>query len=53
MNFPSITPDEKNYNEHLEELAYLAYEDQCTPCNPREPMVEDMVSIMKSAYKGN
>ena len=53
MNFQSIIPDEKNYNEHLEELAYLAYEDQCTPCNPREPMVEDMVSIMKSAYKGN
>ncbi len=53
MNFASIVPDEKFYNEHLEELAYLAYEDQCTPCNPREPMVEDMVKIMKDAYKGN
>ncbi len=53
MNFQSIIPDEKNYNEHLEELAYLAYEDQCTPCNPREPMVEDMIQIMKDAYKGN
>ena len=53
MNFQSIIPDEKNYNDHLEELAYLAYEDQCTPCNPREPMVEDMVQIMKDAYKGN
>ena len=38
---------------HLEELAYLAYEDQCTPCNPREPMIEDMIQIMKDAYKGN
>ncbi len=53
MNFSSIVPDEKFYNEHLEELAYLAYEDQCTPCNPREPMVEDMIQIMKDAYKGN
>lgn len=53
MNFQSIIPDEKNYNDHLEELAYLAYEDQCTPCNPREPMVEDMIQIMKDAYKGN
>ncbi len=53
MNFSSIVPDEKLYNEHLEELAYLAYEDQCTPCNPREPMVEDMIQIMKDAYKGN
>lgn len=53
MNFASIIPDEENYMSHLEELAYLAYEDQCTPCNPREPMIEDMIQIMKDAYKGN
>ena len=53
MNFQSVIPDEENYMSHLEELGYLAYEDQCTPCNPREPMVADMIQIMKDAYKGN
>ena len=53
MNFASLIPDEEYYMSHLEELAYLAYEDQCTPCNPREPMIEDMIQIMKDAYKGN
>ena len=53
MNFQSVIPDEENYMAHLEQLGYLAYEDQCTPCNPREPMVADMIQIMKDAYKGN
>ena len=25
----------------VEKLAYLAYEDQCSPANPRVPMVND------------
>ena len=53
MNLQSVIPDEENYMAHLEQLGYLAYEDQCTPCNPREPMVADMIQIMKDAYKGN
>ena len=53
MNLQSVIPDEDNFNAHLEELGYLAYEDQCTPCNPREPIVTDMIQIMKDAYKGN
>lgn len=53
MNFSSLVPDEALYDSKLEELAYLAYEDQCTPANPREPLVEDMIQIMKDAYKGN
>ena len=53
MNLNSIIPNEEEFNSHLEELAYLAYEDQCTPANPREPLVVDMIQIMKDAYKGN
>ena len=53
MNFASIIPDEDEYNAKIEELAYLAYEDQCTPANPREPLVADMMQILKDAYKGN
>ncbi|MBO5578738.1 MAG: bifunctional acetaldehyde-CoA/alcohol dehydrogenase [Bacilli bacterium] len=53
MNLCSIIPDEKAFMDKVEELSYLAYEDQCTPANPREPMVEDMMEILKKAYKGN
>lgn len=53
MNLSSVIPDENDFNSKLTELAYLAYEDQCTPCNPRVPLIEDMVQILKDAYKGN
>ena len=51
--FSSVIPDEKLYESKLEVLGYLAYEDQCTPANPREPLVADMVQILRDAYKGN
>ena len=34
----------------VEKLSYLAYEDQCSPANPRVPMVEDMQKILRDAY---
>lgn len=52
MHFDAYYPDEADYMSHLEQVAYLAYEDQCTPANPRVPMVEDMIEIMKKAYHG-
>ena len=36
----------------LEQLAYDAYEDQCTPLNPRLPLVPDMMAMMRAAYQG-
>lgn len=53
MNFCSVVPDEKLWKSNLERVAYLAYEDQCTPANPRVPLVKDMEQIMMDAYKGN
>ena len=53
MNFCSLVPDEKQWESHLEELAYAAYEDQCTPANPKVPLIPDMIQIMRNAYKGN
>lgn len=53
MNFMPLVPDEATWNKNLEQIAYLAYEDQCTPANPRLPLVSDMEEIMKAAYKGN
>ena len=38
---------------HLDDIAVAAYEDQCSPANPRVPMVEDMKRILLDAYSGN
>ena len=50
MNFESQGLDRENYMAQVEKLAYLAYEDQCSPANPRVPMVEDMKEILIKAY---
>ncbi len=53
MNFMEQGIDEKDWNSKIENIAYLAYEDQCSPANPRVPIVEDMIQILKDSYKGN
>lgn len=50
MSFKEQNIDEKVYIENLEKLGLLAFEDQCTPCNPKLPLVTDMMEIMKKAY---
>ncbi len=50
MNFQSQGLDEKEYLAQLDKLAFLAYEDQCSPANPRVPLVEDLKKILKEAY---
>ena len=52
-NFFSVIPDEKLDENKLEVLGYLAYEDPCTPAKRREPLVADMVLVLRDAYKGN
>ncbi|MFV0381973.1 MAG: bifunctional acetaldehyde-CoA/alcohol dehydrogenase [Breznakia sp.] len=43
---------EKAWMDSLHEIAMLAYEDQCSPANPRLPLVKDMEEILRKAYKG-
>lgn len=52
MNFKDNGIDEKEFFKYEEEVAYLAYEDQCSPCNPRLPLVKDMRDILKASYYG-
>ena len=52
LNFKAAGVDEKEWMDKIEEMAYLAFEDQCSPCNARVPMVEDMKEIMRKAYLG-
>ena len=46
MSFKEQGIDEKEWMDNAEELAYRAYEDQCTPANPRIPLVKDMKEIL-------
>ena len=51
-SFKEMNIDEKEWNDKIDEIATLAYEDQCSPANPRVPLVEDMKDILRRAYKG-
>ena len=50
MNFQSQGIDRDTWMNSVVKLSYLAYEDQCSPANPRVPMVEDMQKILRDAY---
>ncbi|NYS49118.1 bifunctional acetaldehyde-CoA/alcohol dehydrogenase [Streptococcus danieliae] len=52
MNLKAQGIDEKELKEYSRELALLAYEDQCTPANPRLAMVDHMQEIIEDAYYG-
>ncbi len=52
MRFKDYIEDEKTYMDSLEEIAYLAFEDQCTPANPRLALVSDLKEIMADAWLG-
>ncbi len=52
MSFKEQGLDEKAWMDARREIALLAYEDQCSPANPRLPLVEDMEEILTNAYYG-
>ena len=50
MNFKQQNIEKEAYMNQLDEIAYMAYEDQCSTANPRLPLVEDMKEILLKAY---
>ena len=44
--------DEKIYNDALEDLAYKAFDDQCTTANPRLPRIDELKELYRKAYYG-
>lgn len=52
MNFKDQQIDETTWLNARREIALLAFEDQCSPANPRLPLVEDMETILTNAYYG-
>ena len=51
-SFAEMGISEADWMAKVDEIAVLAFEDQCSPANPRVPLVEDMKEILKAAYKG-
>lgn len=52
MSFKEQGLKHDEYMSKVTDIAYLAYEDQCTPCNPRLALVSDMEEILVDAYYG-
>ena len=51
MSFSEQGITDEMFNQDMEMISFLAFEDQCTPCNPRLALVKDMQEILKKAYK--
>ena len=51
-NFKSQGIEEKDWMDRVHRMAMNAYEDQCSPANPRMPMVKDMEKILIDVYWG-
>ncbi|MCI2185997.1 bifunctional acetaldehyde-CoA/alcohol dehydrogenase [Bifidobacterium tibiigranuli] len=51
-SFQACGVDEDYFWSILDQIGMRAYEDQCTPANPRVPMIEDMKDIAIAAYYG-
>ena len=52
MTFEAQGMDRETWMAAAEKLSYLAYEDQCSPANPRVPMVKDMQEIIEKSFDG-
>ncbi len=52
MSFKDEGIDEQEYMSKVEDLAYKAFEDQCTTANPKLPLIEDLKQILIDAYYG-
>lgn len=52
MNFKAQGLDEKEYLASVDELSEMAYEDQCTPCNPRQPLISELRELFLASYYG-
>ena len=44
--------DERTFKKNLDELARLAFDDQCTGANPVYPLIEDIKQMYLDAYEG-
>lgn len=51
MNLKAQGVTETVLNETVDRMAELAYEDQCTTANPKEPLISELKQIILDAYE--
>ncbi|AEV94754.1 bifunctional acetaldehyde-CoA/alcohol dehydrogenase [Pediococcus claussenii] len=42
----------EHFDKSAQKLAELSYEDQCTPANPKEPLISELKEIIDKEYEG-
>lgn len=42
--------DKQHFEESVDKLSELAYQDQCTPGNPREPLISELKELLEKMY---
>lgn len=52
MNFREQGITEEMLERDADRLAELAFEDQCTTANPKQPLISELKEIIYAAYKG-
>ena len=52
MSIKDFGVDEKTFMDSLDDLADEAHEDQCTPANPRYPLISELKDLYTQAYYG-
>jgi len=45
--------DDRAFYDKVEEMADLAFDDQCTGANPRYPLIQDLKELYLLAYQGD
>ncbi len=45
--------DDKEFSTSLDELSEMAFDDQCTGCNPRYPLIGEIKELYMSAFRPN
>lgn len=52
MNLEAQGVTQKVLDETSYRMAELAYEDQCTTANPKEPLISELQQIIVDSFKG-
>lgn len=53
MNLKDQGVTQEILDSTIDRMAELAYEDQCTTANPKEPLISELKQIILDAYQGN
>lgn len=52
MSIKELGVSEQEFEAKVDELAELAFEDQCTTANPKLPLITELADVYRKAYQG-